>query len=211
MIAVVDAGCGNLRSVQRALEAVGAREVTITSDPELIVCASRVLFPGQGAFGDCARALDASGSALRQAVTESVAKGTPFLGICLGMQVLFATSSEAPGAQGLGLFAGHVARIPDGLTEADGSLVKVPHMGWNVALVPDAHRGALGPDDSAWFYFVHSYYCVPEDPAVIAARTRHGVELCSAVARDNVLGVQFHPEKSQRAGKQLLSRWLERH
>jgi glutamine amidotransferase len=210
MIALVDAGCGNLRSVQRALEYVGAKDVTITSDADAIARASRVVFPGQGAFGDCVRALDANGSSLRGAVLSVLAKGAPFLGICIGMQVLFDESAEAFGARGLGHFAGRVERIPDGLLESNGARVKVPHMGWNVAR-PTKSDPSLGDEGSAgaWFYFVHSYHCVPSDGSVVAARTTHGVDFVSAVSKDNVLAVQFHPEKSQRAGLDLLARWLK--
>jgi glutamine amidotransferase len=208
MIALIDAGCGNLRSVQRALEAVGARDVTLTRDPDAIARADRAVFPGQGAFGDCARALDADGGALREAILAVVSRGAPFLGICLGMQVLFDTSEEAPGARGLGVLPGHVARIPDGLTDLDGSLAKIPHMGWNLARATVHHPGLFAPHAGDWFYFVHSFHCVPEDPSVIAATSRHGVEIVCAVARDSLLAVQFHPEKSQDAGKSLLARWL---
>lgn len=209
MIALIDAGCGNLRSVQRALEFVGAHEIEITRDPERIVRADRVVFPGQGAFRDCVAALDANGAALRQAVNDVLSNATPFLGICIGMQVLFESSDEAPGAVGLGHFDGRVERIPDGLVEPDGTAVKVPHMGWNLARTHAHYRPLLG-DEDRWYYFVHSYHCVPKDPAVIAARATHGVEFSAAVARDNVLAVQFHPEKSQRAGLSLLERWLAR-
>lgn len=207
MIALIDAGCGNLRSVQRALEAVGAHEIEITRDPERIVRADRVVFPGQGAFRDCVAALDRDGAALRQAVNQVLTDATPFLGICIGMQVLFEASEEAPGAVGLGHFAGRVARIPDGLVDPDGSSIKVPHMGWNLARTHPAFRSVMG-DEDRWYYFVHSYHCVPDEPSVIAARATHGVDFAAAVARDNVLAVQFHPEKSQRAGLSLLARWL---
>jgi glutamine amidotransferase len=207
MIALVDAGCGNLRSVQRALEYVGAKSIEITRDPERVASADRVVFPGQGAFGDCVRALDADGSALRQAINQVLVDSTPFLGICIGMQVLFESSDEAPGAVGLGHFDGAVRRIPDGLVEPDGAAVKVPHMGWNLARTQPGYDRALGED--RWYYFVHSYHCVPRDPSVVAARSEHGVEFAAAVARDNVLAVQFHPEKSQRAGLSLLERWLD--
>lgn len=207
MIALIDAGCGNLRSVQRALDAVGAHEIEITRDPERIVHADRVVFPGQGAFRDCVAALDRDGGALRQAVNQVLVDATPFLGICIGMQVLFDSSEEAPGAVGLGHFSGRVARIPDGLLDPDGSSIKVPHMGWNLARTQPPHRAVMGEQDR-WYYFVHSYHCAPDDPSVIAARTTHGVDFAAAVARDNVLAVQFHPEKSQRAGLTLLSRWL---
>ncbi|MEI8258334.1 MAG: imidazole glycerol phosphate synthase subunit HisH [Deltaproteobacteria bacterium] len=212
MIAVVDAGTGNLRSVVRALEAAADTasppRVVITRDPDVVRRAGRVVMPGQGAFGDCARALAADGGALGRAVVEAIGAGRPFLGICLGMQVLFATSDEAPGLAGLGVFPGHVRRFTDGMTDDDGDVLKIPHIGWNRAeSETDAARAALGP--SRWYYFVHSFYVVPDDPRIVAARTRHGETFTSAVMRDNVLAVQFHPEKSQRAGLSLLGAWLK--
>ncbi len=213
MIAVVDAGTGNLRSVVRALEASApsgpADEIVITRDPDVIARASRVVMPGQGAFGDCARALAADGGALGDAVREAVRAGTPYLGICLGLQVLFGSSDEAPGCAGLGLFAGTVRRFASDHRDADGEALKIPHVGWNRAeCANDAARAWFGGDH--WFYFVHSYVVVPSDANVIATRTAHGESFVSAIARDNVLAVQFHPEKSQRAGLALLYRWLAR-
>ncbi len=212
MIAVVDAGTGNLRSVVRALDAAAdaARppSVQITRDPDVVRRAARVVMPGQGAFGDCARALAADGGALGQAVVESIRAGRPFLGICLGLQVLFATSDEAPGCAGLGVLPGRVQHFTAGLVDDDGDALKIPHIGWNRAeAVGDKAVAALGR--SSWYYFVHSYYVVPDDPRIVAARTRHGETFASAVMRDNVLAVQFHPEKSQRAGLTLLATWLE--
>ncbi|MDP3274697.1 MAG: imidazole glycerol phosphate synthase subunit HisH [Deltaproteobacteria bacterium] len=208
MIALIDAGSGNLRSVARALVAAGVPEgaLRVTRDPAVIVQASRVVFPGQGAFGDCVRALDAEGQALRQALDESLARGVPYLGMCLGMQVLFERSDEAPGAQGLAYLQGDVVRLPEGRVDTRGCAVKIPHMGWNIARTESAHRALIG--DDAWYYFVHSYVVRPSDPSVIAARTEHGEDFVSAVARDHVFAVQFHPEKSQRAGQQCLLRWL---
>jgi glutamine amidotransferase len=206
MIAIVDAGTGNLRSVVRALEASGARDVTVTRDPDVVRRASRIVMPGQGAFGDCATALSRDGSALGEAVTGAIRAGVPYLGICLGLQVLFGTSEEAPGCAGLGVFAGTVRRFPRDARERDGRRLKVPHVGWNRAKTIGPARDVIG--DDPWFYFVHSYFVVPDDARLLAAQTEHGAPFAAAVAKDNVLAVQFHPEKSQHAGLGLLSRWL---
>jgi len=202
-VAVVDTGTGNLRSVQKALETVGAA-ATITSDPEAITAADKVVVPGQGHFGSCVQGLDARGGALRQAVLDAVAAGTPFLGICLGLQVLFETSDESPGYRGLGLFEGHVARFD---IEAP---LKVPHMGWNSCTRGAAQSPLLGtlPDPVA-LYFVHSFYCVPARDEEVALHATHGIRFAAAVARDNIFACQFHPEKSQAAGLILLSAFLQ--
>lgn len=206
-IAIVDVGLGNLRSVERALvraasEAEIAANVSITRDAEAIGRADKVVVPGQGAFRDCARALDAG---LGEAVRGAIHRGTPYLGICLGMQVLFGSSEEAPGCAGLGVFEGEVARLED--RDAQGERLKIPHIGWNtVDARPDA--SALLPSSPTYFYFVHSYAVRPRDPSVIAATTSYGAPFVCAVARDNVFAVQFHPEKSQGAGLALLTRFL---
>jgi glutamine amidotransferase len=212
MIAVVDAGTGNLRSVVRALEASAPSEkssIAITRDPDEIHRASRVVMPGQGAFGDCARALAADGGALAASVRESIAAGKPFLGICLGLQVLFGSSDEAPGCAGLGVFAGRVKRFASAMRDDDGELLKIPHVGWNRAECANDTARAWFEGDH-WYYFVHSYVVVPDDAGLAATRTTHGETFVSSVCRDNVLAVQFHPEKSQRAGLSLLGRWLAR-
>jgi glutamine amidotransferase len=182
--------------------------VCVTSDPDVVKRSARVVMPGQGAFGDCAAALAREGGALAESLRASIRAGTPYLGICLGMQVLFGDSEEAPGCAGLGVFAGSVRRFPRDARDTDGRRLKVPHVGWNLAQSRGPARDVIGTDP--WFYFVHSYYVVPNDPSVIAAETEHGVSFASAVARDNVLAVQFHPEKSQHAGLGLLRRWLGR-
>lgn len=199
---VVDTSMGNLRSVARALERAGA-EVEVSADPDRVRRAERLVVPGQGAFGDCARALDAG---LREAIAEHLAKDRPYLGICLGMQVLFESSEEAPGARGLGVVRGRVRRFPEGLADPRDPerRLKVPHVGWNEV----AGRHPLLPE-RAWFYFVHSYFCEPEDEAFVAATAEHGVRFCAAIARGTTFAVQFHPEKSQRAGAALLARFLE--
>jgi glutamine amidotransferase len=211
MIALLDVGLGNLRSVARALTAAAPGKtppsLVLTRDPDVVRRADRVVMPGQGAFGDCARALAHEGGALASAVRESITAGTPYLGICLGLQVLFAASEEAPDCTGLGVFPGRVQRFPAPLHGPDGSALKVPHVGWNRVQVEGSRRAVLGEDD--WYYFVHSFFVVPEDPALVAARTEHGLPFVSAIAHENVLAVQFHPEKSQRAGLALLQRWLE--
>lgn len=207
-IVMVDVGLGNLRSVERALHAALGGEValSITDDPGRVREAGVVVVPGQGAFGDCAVALARGGGALSRAITDHIAAGRPYLGICLGLQVLFETSEEAPGRAGLGVFPGRVRRLEGGV-DADGARVKVPHMGWNT--VRAVNDGARWIDDGAWYYFVHSYVVVPDDPTLVAGETEHGAVFASAVARGNLLGVQFHPEKSQRAGIALLRRWFE--
>ncbi|HEY2517356.1 MAG TPA: imidazole glycerol phosphate synthase subunit HisH [Polyangiaceae bacterium] len=206
-IAIVDVGLGNLRSVERALvraasEGGIAAQVSITRDAEAIARADKVVVPGQGAFRDCARALDAG---LGDAVRGTIQRGTPYLGICLGMQVLFASSEEAPGCSGLGIFEGEVVRLGD--RDPGGERLKIPHIGWNTV---DAQPGAspMLPASPTYFYFVHSYAVRPRDPGVTAATTTYGAPFVCAVARDNVFAVQFHPEKSQGAGLALLTRFL---
>lgn len=198
-VTIVDLGLGNLHSVARAFERVGAAP-TIASDPDAIRGAERLVVPGQGAFRECAEALVAG---LGDALREAIAAGTPYLGICLGMQVLFADSEEAPGARGLGIFPGRVVRFRHDLTARDGTRLKVPHMGWNQV----SGRHPL-VEDGGWYYFVHSYYCVPDDDALVAGTATYGEPFCAAIARDNVFACQFHPEKSQARGATLVERFL---
>jgi glutamine amidotransferase len=203
-VAVVDTGSGNLRSVEKALEQAGGR-ATITADPERVARADRVVVPGQGAFGGCVAGLGRDGGALRQAVLEAIGRGTPYLGICLGLQVLFDGSDEDPSCRGLGLLPGRVERFDV------RPPLKVPHMGWNAcARAEGAERSPAlrGLPEGSWFYFVHSYYPAPADPRDVALTTDHGGRFCVAVARDNLTGCQFHPEKSQHAGLSLLSRFV---
>jgi imidazole glycerol-phosphate synthase subunit HisH len=199
-VAILDLGVGNLHSVARAFERAGAR-ARITRDPDEVRRADRLVVPGQGAIEGCALAL---AGGLGEAVLEEIRRGQPYLGICLGMQVLFEESDEAIGTPCLGHFAGRVVRFDDGMVDAEGRRLKVPHMGWNQ--IRASHPVFQNED---YFYFVHSYHCVPSDPSVVAASADYGGPLCAAVARENVLACQFHPEKSHHAGARLISRFLE--
>lgn len=205
-IAVIDYGMGNLRSVSKALEHVaGDRKVIVTADPAVVAGAERVVFPGQGAMPDCMRELDARG--LRPAVLAA-AKDKPFLGICIGLQMLFEHSEEGNVA-GLGVFAGEVKRFPDDkMFAADGQRLKVPHMGWN-RLQQKPHALWAKIADGARFYFVHSYCVQPTDSSVVTGMAEYGVPFTCAVGRDNIFAVQFHPEKSAQDGLQLLKNFVE--
>lgn len=205
-IAVIDYGMGNLRSVSKALEHVaGGKQVIVTADPAQVAAAERVVFPGQGAMPDCMRELDARG--LRPAVLAA-ARDKPFLGICIGLQMLFERSEEG-NVSGLGVFQGDVRHFPDGkMLAADGQRLKVPHMGWNnVRQKPHALWADIA--DGSRFYFVHSYCVQPVDPALESGATEYGIPFTCAVARDNIFAVQFHPEKSARDGLQLLQNFVE--
>jgi glutamine amidotransferase len=202
MIAVVDAGIGNLRSVQKAVASASGAEVALVSDPDALRRADRIVVPGQGAFGDSARALRPD-APLGAATVELVRAGRPYLGICLGLQLLFETSEEAPGQPGLALMRGAVRRLPNDAVE-NGRPCKLPHIGWSQTSA--SGTDALGRALAGWFYFVHSYAADPVEPALVAAHTPFGGGMvCAAVRRDNVLAVQFHPEKSQAAGLALLA------
>lgn len=205
-IAVIDYGMGNLRSVAKALEHVApAAEVLVTDDASSVLGADRVVFPGQGAMPDCMRELDARG--LRPAVLEAAAT-KPFLGICIGLQMLFEWSEEGDVA-GLGVFRGRVRRFSaDGLVDADGRKLKVPHMGWNGVHQMRAHPLWSGIDQGTRFYFVHSYFVEPTDAAIVAATTSYPSPFTSAVSAANIFAVQFHPEKSHTAGLRLLSNFV---
>lgn len=205
-IAVVDYGMGNLRSVSKALEHVApGKSVLVTSDPQQIAAAARVVFPGQGAMPDCMRELDARG--LRQAVIDAAA-GKPFLGICIGLQLLFEHSEEGD-ADGLGILQGRVVRfVARDMHDETGAKLKVPHMGWNEVYQTQAHPMWADIEDGTRFYYVHSYHVVPADLAIEAAYTEYPKRFTCAVARDNIFAVQFHPEKSHTAGLQLLSNFV---
>lgn len=199
-LALIDIESGNLHSVDNALRAAGASDVVITADPDVIAKVDRIVLPGVGAFGACAanlRAVDGLEEALRDA---ALTRARPFLGICVGMQLLADTGEEMGEHRGLGWIPGRVAR----LTPTDPT-AKVPHMGWN-DVQPVGEHPLIVPGEA---YFLHSYHFVPEEGASIAAMTDHGGGIVAAVGRDNVLGVQFHPEKSQDYGLALLARFLE--
>lgn len=205
-VAVIDYGMGNLRSVANAFKAV-APDVTIavTSDPAVIAEAERVVFPGQGAMPDCIRELDARN--LRQAVVDAT-NTKPFLGICIGLQMLFEHSEEGD-VSGLGLYPGEVKRFPaDRMIDAHGGKMKVPHMGWSQVHQTHAHAMWADIPDQSRFYYVHSYYVAPTEGALTAATTAYPFDYTCAIARDNVFAVQFHPEKSAEAGLQLLRNFV---
>jgi len=200
-IAVVDYGMGNVRSVSKALEHVAPRgRVRVTADPQLIRAADRVVVPGQGAMPDCMRQLAASGA--REAVIEA-AGNKPFLGICIGLQMLCERGEEGD-TPGLGLLPGRVPRFA-----ATDAGLKIPHMGWNEVTQTRSHALWNGVADRSRFYFVHSYYPEPAERSLTAGTCAYGVSFTCAVARDNIFAVQFHPEKSQNSGLQLLSNFVQ--
>jgi glutamine amidotransferase len=205
-VAVVDYGMGNLRSVAKAIEHVAPQaSVMVTSDPAAVAAAGRVVVPGQGAMPDCMRELDSRG--LREAVIRA-AREKPFLGICIGLQMLFDLSEEG-NVDGLGLLRGRVRLFPrQAMVAADGSRLKVPHMGWNEVAQAGEHALWADVPDGARFYFVHSYFVDPADRSVVAGTTVYGVPFTSAVAHANIFAVQFHPEKSAQAGLTLLRNFM---
>ncbi|TVO78423.1 imidazole glycerol phosphate synthase subunit HisH [Sedimenticola selenatireducens] len=205
-IAVIDYGMGNLRSVSKAIEHVaGAHDkIHVTDDPELILQADRVVFPGQGAARDCMAAI--SKHHLNRAVLKA-AETKPFLGICMGMQVLMRFSEENQGTPLMGLFEGQVKHFPES-RDAEGHRLKIPQMGWNRVKQTLDHPLWEGIDDDTRFYFVHSYYVDPEDRELVAGTTDYGIPFTSVIARDNLFATQFHPEKSADAGLRLLQNFV---
>jgi glutamine amidotransferase len=201
MIAIIDYGMGNLRSVQKGFERVG-REAVVTSDAKTILNASKVVLPGVGAFPDCMRNLREYG--LIDVVLQSINSGKPFLGICLGLQLLFTESEEFGLSKGLDVIKGRVIRF----RLSDASL-KIPHMGWNAVSIKRRPPALLDVPDNSYVYFVHSFHVVPEDKSVIATTTDYGREFVSSVWKDNIFAVQFHPEKSQALGLSILKRFGE--
>jgi glutamine amidotransferase len=200
-IAIIDYQMGNLRSVQKGFERVG-HAATITSKPADILAADKVVLPGVGAFGDCVSELRKRG--LVGPITEVIAAGKPFLGICLGMQVLFEVGYEGGEHEGLGILRGKVVRFQN-LPPA----LKVPHMGWNRGRFLRPAPMLQGLADGTFFYFVHSYYCVPDDSELIAIQCEYGHPFCAAVWRNNLFASQFHPEKSQAEGLKILKNFAE--
>ncbi|MGA0023559.1 MAG: imidazole glycerol phosphate synthase subunit HisH [Burkholderiales bacterium] len=205
-IAVIDYGMGNLRSVSKAIEHVApGRSVVVTSDPATVAAAERVVFPGQGAMPDCMREMEARG--LHEAIVAA-ARSKPFLGICIGLQMLFERSEEGDTA-GLGLLPGVVRRFPAAqMVDAGGEKLKVPHMGWNEVEQGMAHPLWTGIPDRSRFYFVHSFFPQPSDEGIVAGWSAYPFRFACAAARDNLFAVQFHPEKSHTAGLQLLQNFV---
>lgn len=194
MIAIIDYGAGNLRNVSNAFDSLGI-ENTVTSDARLIRSAERVVLPGVGAFGDCMQSLSSRG--LDCVIKEVISSGKPFLGICVGMQLLFESGEESPSVPGLGILKGKIRRIPDAPS------LKIPHMGWNSIEC----RGALfeGLPENPFMYFVHSYYLDAADKSIVSAKTFYGTEIDAAVEYKNIFATQFHPEKSSSEGLKILS------
>ncbi|MFN3469298.1 MAG: imidazole glycerol phosphate synthase subunit HisH [Novosphingobium sp.] len=202
-LALVDYGAGNLRSVANALKAAGAQGVSVTADPGVVRAADRIVLPGVGAFRACIDALRGVPGLVEAMEERVLVGGAPFLGICVGMQLLADRGVEHGVAQGLGWIGGEVRVI-----EPADPTIKVPHMGWN-DVAPMRHRGGAELIEAGEAYFLHSYHFVTEQGADVAAMSDHGGGIVAAVARDNILGVQFHPEKSQSYGLSLLARFLE--
>jgi glutamine amidotransferase len=206
MIAIIDYGMGNLKSVQKAFEAVGHHAV-VTRDRRVIDNASHLVLPGVGAFGDCMANLEAYD--LIEPIRGGIARGKPFLGICLGLQLLFTQSDEFGPHKGLDVLSGIVKRFrfepsDRGASSSDMVPFKVPHMGWNAVTIRRPAPPLAGIDSGAHFYFVHSYYVEPADPTVTATSTQYGIPFVSSVWQDNIFACQFHPEKSQSVGLQII-------
>ena len=197
MIVIVDYGMGNLRSVGKAFLSQGI-DASVTRDPGEIARADGLVLPGVGAFGDCMKNLAEYG--LTDPIKEHVDSGKPFLGICLGLQVLFEGSDESPDVHGLGILEGRVVRF----SPSEEERLKVPHMGWNRVSIKKETPVLAGIPDGSWFYFVHSYYPAPKNEGVVAVTSNYGVEFTAAVARDNLFACQFHPEKSSADGLRIL-------
>lgn len=194
MIRIIDYDAGNIKSVEKALQFLG-EEVEVTRDAQALLSADKVILPGVGSFGDCMENLHRFG--LVPVIRELVEKGTPFLGICLGLQLLFESSEESPGVEGLGILKGKIRRIPAGG-------LKIPHMGWNSLHLQNEGRLFCNIPESTYVYFVHSYYLEAEDPQIVKAVTRYGVDIHASVEKGNLFACQFHPEKSGRWGQKIL-------
>ena len=205
MIAIIDYGMGNLRSVQKGFEKIGA-EAVVTADPAVVLEAERIVLPGVGAFRDCMHNLEQGGFV--EPLLKVIADGRPFLGICVGMQMLFTDSVEFGLYQGLNVIPGHVLRFPEKMQEA-GEELKVPQMGWNQLRFKRRPPAFEGIAEGANVYFVHSYYVKPDSDDVIATTTDYGFEFCSSVWKDNIVATQFHPEKSQDVGLRILKNFAE--
>ena len=201
MIAIVDYGMGNIRSVEKGFLKVGA-DVRITADPKVIADAKGIVLPGVGAFKDCMANLDKL--SLIDVILAEIKKGKPFLGICLGLQLLFTESEEFGACRGLDIFHGKVTRFNFDSPGVDNGQLKIPHMGWNTAKIERRPPIFTEIPDNSYFYFVHSFYVVPDDKGIVATTTDYGIEFCSMIWKDNVFATQFHPEKSQETGLKIL-------
>lgn len=201
MIAIIDYDAGNIKSVEKALIYLGA-ECVITRDRDVIARAEKIVLPGVGNFGDAMEKLNGYG--LSEVLREEVAKGKPLLGICLGLQLLFASSEESPGVEGLNILPGKILRIPD-----DEGRLKIPQIGWNSLSLDKESRLFKGIRENEYVYFVHSYYLKADDESIVAASTEYGTHIHAAVEKDNVFACQFHPEKSSDAGLKILSNFIE--
>ncbi len=200
MIAIIDYDAGNIKSVEKALQKLG-QEVIVTRDADIILGADKVILPGVGAFGDAMANLRKYH--LDEVIYQVVEKGTPFLGICLGLQLLFEKSDETVGVQGLGVLKGEICRIPD------GEDLKIPHMGWNSLCLQNDGRLFQGLKQDSYVYFVHSYYLKAEEESIVKATTDYGVHIHASVEKGNVFACQFHPEKSSDVGLQILKNFVE--
>lgn len=200
MLVVIDYDAGNLRSVEKAFALLGETPV-ITRDPQVLLRADKVVLPGVGAFGDAMEKLQQYG--LVDIIKTIIKNGTPFLGICLGMQLLFESSEESPGVEGLGICKGKILRIP----ETEG--LKIPHMGWNSLHYDNLGRLYRGIPEDSYVYFVHSYYLKAEQPEIVAASTDYAVQIHASIEQGNVFGCQFHPEKSSDVGLKILKNFIE--
>lgn len=200
MIAIIDYDAGNIKSVEKALQKLG-QDVVVTRDAETILAADRVILPGVGAFGDAMANLRKY--ELDKVIRQVVEKGTPFLGICLGLQLLFERSDETPGVEGLGILEGEICRIPDG----EG--LKIPHMGWNSLQFQNEGRLFRGLPQGSYVYFVHSYYLKAKDSSIVKATCEYGVSIHASVEKRNVFACQFHPEKSSDVGLKILQNFVE--
>ncbi len=199
MIAIIDYDAGNIKSVEKAMMALG-QEVVITRDKETILNAEGVILPGVGAFGDAMQKL--RDYDLVETIHEVVEKNIPFLGICLGLQLMFESSEETPGVEGLGLLKGKIVRIPEG----EG--LKIPHIGWNNLHYPNVGRLYKDIPEDSYVYFVHSYYLQAKEPEIVVATTEYGVEIQASVEKENVFACQFHPEKSSSVGMKILENFI---
>lgn len=200
MITVIDYDAGNLKSVEKALQSLG-EDVLVTRDRQELLSADKVILPGVGNFGDAMEKLEGFG--LVNVIQDVIRQGKPFLGICLGLQLLFERSEEAPGVKGLGILKGEILRIPDG----DG--LKVPHIGWNSLKLQNQGRLFVGLEEEPYVYFVHSYYLKAADSQIVKAVTEYGVPIDASVEQGNVYACQFHPEKSSRTGLAILKNFAE--